>query len=293
MFDVLTSQRLINADPAVFTRSYGNLAFEFGHRLAGHPLFDLDRLIELAEEMKRIPNGVVYNASRVAVGQRWDQTPKANRTVGETLRDIDHADGWIALKRADQFPEYRALLETCLDEMEEASGRNLKGLVKYRNCIIFVNSPNRITSYHIDREWNALLQIRGTKRVSVFDRTDRDVLPEDEIERFWTVDNNAAEWKPQFQDRARVFELTPGSALHIPINSPHWVQNGSEFSVSMSANFHIHDELLGYVYRANYWMRRAGLRPTPPGRSAWQDALKGRGYASLRSFGNYLRGRTS
>ena len=291
--DVLTRQKLIDADPTVFGRSYGNLAFEFGHRLVGHPLFELDRLVELAEEMTHIPDAIVYNTSRMDVGQRWDQTPKPEQSVVETLRDIERLDGWILLKRADHFPEYRALLEACLDEMEEASGRNLKGLVKYRNCSIFVNSPNRITNYHIDREWNALLQIHGTKRISVFDRTDRDVLTEDEIERFWTVDNNAAEWKPQFQDRARIFELKPGSALHIPINSPHWVQNGPEYSVSMSANFHIHDELLGYVYRANYWMRRVGLRPMPPGRSAWRDVLKGRGYASFRSVGNRLRGRTS
>lgn len=292
MLKSLTPLKLIDADPSVFTQSYGNVAFEFAHRLAGHPLFELDRLLELAEAMQLIPNGITYNTTSMGVGERLDQTPKPEQSVVETLRDIEHVDGWILLKRADHFPEYRELLEICLDEMEEASGRNLKGLVKYRNCSIFINSPNRITNYHIDREWNALLQIRGTKRISVFDRTDREVLTEDEIERFWTVDNGAAKWKSQFENRARVFELTPGSALHIPINSPHWVQNGPEFSVSMSANFHIHDELLGYVYRTNYWLRRVGLRPAPPGRSAWRDAIKGRGYASLRSVGNRLRGRT-
>jgi hypothetical protein len=34
------------------------------------------------------------------------------------------------------------------------------------------------------------------KTVSIFEPTDRDVLPEWEIEKFWEVDNNAATYKP-------------------------------------------------------------------------------------------------
>jgi len=283
----------IDADRASFEEAYGHRPFAFGHRLVGHPLFKRERLLELAEEMTHVPGGLVYNASDVAIGQRWDATPAPKRGVVETLRDIETANAWIALKRADHVPEYRELLESCLEEMQEACGAKLGDLVKYRNCIIFINSPNRVTNYHIDREWNCLLQIEGTKRVNVFDRSDREVLPEEEIERFWTVDNNAAVYKPQFADRAQVFEIGPGDAVHIPINAPHWVQNGPDVSVSMSANFHIHDALLGYVYRTNYWLRRIGLRPTPPGRSKFLDAIKGNGYNSVRTVANRLRGHSS
>ena len=278
-------------DPESFEELYGKRSFSFAHRLAGHPLFEMDRLLELAEAMLLVPNGYAYNCSQVGIGQRWDQMPKPNVGLVEALRDIETTDAWVQLNKAETVPAYRELLEACLDEMQQASGRDLSGLVKYRNCTIFINSPNRITNYHIDREWNCLLQIQGSKRVSVFDRSDREVLPEEEIERFWTVDNNSAIWKPQFEDRARVFELTPGTGIHIPINSPHWVKNGPEVSVSLSVNFHLHDKLLGYVYRANYWLRKAGLRPSPPGRSKWIDAVKGNSYASIRSLGNRLRGR--
>ena len=289
MLESSTPHRLIDADPTEFEAFYGRIAFDFAHRLAGHPLFELPRLIDLAKAMNEIPGGIVYNASKVDIGQRWDQTPKPKGDVIRTLREIDSADGWVALKRADHFPAYRALLDACLEEMEVASSRKLREFVKFRNCIIFVNSPHRITNYHIDREWNCLLQVRGTKRVSVFDRSDRDVLPEEELERFWTVDNNAAVWRPQFADRARVFDLEPGRGLHIPVNAPHWVRNGPDVSVSVSVNFHMHDALLGYVYRTNYWMRRMGLNPMPPGRSQWRDAVKGRGYATVRAIGNRIR----
>lgn len=285
-------QPILDGDRDSFERFYGERPFTFGHRLAGHPLFERERLLELAEEMTHIPNGVVHFSSQFEIGQRWDQTPTPTSDVVETLRNIGTGDSWILLKRADHIPEYRKLMQDCLDEMQAACGKDLSGLVKYRNCSIFISSPNQVTNYHMDREWNCLLQIAGSKRISVFDRRDRDVLPEEEIERFWTVDNNSAVWKPQFEDRAEAFDLTPGRGLHIPINSPHWVQNGPEVSVSLSANFHLHDALLGYVYRTNYWLRRCGLRPTPPGRSKWLDTAKGNGYAAVRTFGNRLRGRS-
>ncbi len=289
MLRELPIQNLIDTES--FQELYGHRPFSFSHRLAGHPLFGMDRLLELAEALTHISKAYSYNCSQAGIGQRWDEMPTPKIGLIDALRNIETADAWVQLNKAETVPAYRELLESCLDEMQRASGRDLSGLMKYRNCTIFISSPNRITNYHIDREWNCLLQIQGSKRVSIFDRNDREVLPEREIERFWTVDNNSAIWKPQFEDRARVFELTPGEGVHIPINSPHWVKNGPEVSVSLSVNFHLHDRLLAYVYRSNHWLRRAGLRPTPPGRSKWLDLAKGNGYASIRSLGNRLRGR--
>ena len=286
-----SSAAWIETAPDAFGESYGQKAFSFRHRLADHPLFRLERLVELARILDKVPNGIVYNSSSVSVGQRWDQTPKPELNAVETLRNIESTNGWVVLKQADHDPEYRALLDACLDEMEAACGKTLRDLVKRRNAIVFVSSPNRITNYHIDREWNSLLQISGTKRVSIFDRADREVLPEEEIERFWTVDNNAAIWKPHLEDRARVFDLGVGDAVHIPVNSPHWVKNGPQVSVSLSVNFHLRDTLLGDVYRVNYWLRRAGLNPKPPGRARWLDAAKRTSYGSARTIRDLVRGR--
>src|SRR5438270_332982 len=83
--------------------------------------------------------------------------------------------------------------------------------------IIFITSPLRVSSYHIDRECNFLLQIRGAKTIHVFDQNDREVLSEQELESFWTVDNNAAVYKPQLQNRANSYLLQPGCGVHIPV----------------------------------------------------------------------------
>jgi hypothetical protein len=268
------TEPLLEADADVFRRSFDRESFAFRHRLSDHPLFESERLLELAKTMARDPRDVYYDAGEVGIGQRWDQTPVCDVPVDQLLHRIETAGAWIILRRAEIDPEYAAVLDRCIEEIGEMAGLDFSKIMKLRNAIIFINSPNRVSTYHIDRECNSLLHIRGTKELHVFDREDREVLPEVEIERFWTVDNNAAVYKPELENRATVYHLEPGSAVHIPVNCPHWVQNGPEVAVSISINFHYHDRLLADIYRANHWLRRLGGAPTPPRRSPLVDGLK-------------------
>ncbi|MGC2250070.1 MAG: hypothetical protein WA626_05315, partial [Acidobacteriaceae bacterium] len=61
--------------------------------------------------------------------------------------------------------------------------------------------------------------MHGKKTIHIFDQNDRQVLTEPELERFWSVDNNAAIYKKDLQSRATSFVLEPGKAVHIPINA--------------------------------------------------------------------------
>jgi hypothetical protein len=275
-------QPWLAADSAVFAANFDRKPFAFEHRLAHHPLFAPERLLQLAQQMAQDPNDVYYDAGNIRVDQRWDQTPACDLPIDVLLNRIETAGAWVILRHAEKDPDYAELMDACMDEIETLSGFDLRRVSKLRNAIVFVNSPHRVSSYHIDRECNCLLQIRGSKTVHVFDRDDRDVLSATEIERFWTVDNNAAVYKPHLESRARVFELAPGCAVHIPVNAPHWVRNGPEVSVSLSINFHYKDALLADVYRANYWLRRIGLRPAEPRNSAARDAIKSKLYGSAR-----------
>lgn len=279
---MISKESWLVAKTDAFAANFDRKPFAFAHRLADHPLFAPERLLKLAQQMANDPRDVYFDAGDVRVDQRWDQVPACDLPIDVLLNRIETAGAWVILRRAEADPEYAVLLDACMDEIEDLSGVDLRRVSKLRNAIIFISSPNRISSYHIDRECNCLLQIRGTKTVSVFDRDDRDVLSEAEIERFWTVDNNAAVYKPDFQNRAHVFDLAPGCAVHIPVNAPHWVRNGPEVSVSLSINFHYKDALLADVYRANYWLRRIGLRPAQPRHSHMRDALKSTLYSSAR-----------
>jgi hypothetical protein len=159
-------------------------------------------------------------------------------------------------------------------ELQEFTGLNLERVMKVQEVILFITSPKRITTYHIDRECSLLLQIQGDKHISIFDRNDREVLSEEEIERFWSVDHNAPRYKPELQHHATVYELRPGNGVHIPVNAPHWVQNGDNISVSLNVNFQYRDTMRANLYRLNFLLRKMGLRPTPPGASPARDKVK-------------------
>jgi len=268
-----TTGSIIQCDSVQFREQFNRYSFEFGHHLSGHRLFQIPRLIELAKRLTGT-GSVYYDAGEIQVGQRWDQSPPGTHSIDETIRRIQDAGAWIILRRAEQDPEYGAVLEECMAEVQTLLGKDLKKEMLVQDAIVFITSPRRVTAYHIDRECNFILQIHGNKDISVFDQKDRDVLPEEEIERFWMVDNNAAIYKPQYQDRAKVYRLTPGKAIHVPVNAPHWVKNDNNISVTLSVNFQFRETFPAHVYRANYMLRKLGLSPTPPGKSGTRDAVK-------------------
>jgi hypothetical protein len=53
-----------------------------------------------------------------------------------------------------------------------------------------------------------------------------------------------------------------------------WVKNDNNISVSLSINFEWKDESLCNVYRGNFFLRKMGITPRPPGRSPVLDAVK-------------------
>jgi len=260
----------------LFRANFNRTGFAFQHSLASHPLFRLDRLMELARETQQSrPGDLYYDAGQdVGINQRWSEIAKPRFSAADAIGRIENCGAWIVLKRADKDPEYKVVLDQCMQELEDLSGISINKVMKIREVIMFVTSPKRVTTYHIDRECSLLLQIQGDKQISIFDRNDRTVLPERDIETFWSVDANAPRYNPALQDRASVYELTPGSAVHIPVNCPHWLQNGDNISVSLNLNFQYRDSLRANIYRANFLLRQLGLDPKPPFESAALDRVK-------------------
>jgi hypothetical protein len=266
---------MLNLRPELFQSSFNRQHFILNHELTGQPLFELPRLIELARDTaEKRPTDLYYDAGVTDLNERWGTSP-AQFPVDETIRRIDEAGAFIILKRAETDPAYAKLLDRCMSDLLQVSGRELEKRMRRREVIIFITSPRRITTYHIDSETNFLLQVHGEKDISIFSKYDREVLPEEEIERFWAVDNNAAVYKPQLQGHADVVRLVPGNGVHIPVNAPHWVQNDDNISVSVSINYHSYDSEYAHLYCTNYYLRRKlGINPTPPRQSVLLDALK-------------------
>lgn len=276
----------LRIDPHDFAEGFNVRQFPVTHSLAENPLFSLPNLLSLAERVAGVARSEVYYDLGVTdVGQRWSSTPPA-ATLRATLERINAAGAWIDIKSAELDPPYARVLDCCIGDLLAISGPELKRKMRRTQMAIFITSPNRLSTYHIDSECNFLLQIRGRKQISIFDKFDREVLPEEEIERSWTVDTNAALYKPHLQNRADVVMLSPGMGVHIPVNAPHWVQNGDDVSVSAAILFHWWNSEYANVYAANYCLRqKLGLHPRPPRESAVTDLVKqplGAAFSRLR-----------
>ncbi len=271
----IDAETWIDADKAEFRRNFNRQSFELRHRLSQHPLLQLPSLMQLAERtVRQRPADLYFDMGTIEIGQRWDSVPTKTFSATAALEQIHKSKAWFIFRAAQRDPEYASLLHHGLSEFKALIGPTIDSQIRQEDIIIFVTSPNRVTSYHIDRECNFLLQIQGTKTLYVFDREDREILPEEEIERFWAVDNNAAVYKPQFQNRARTYKFSPGLGVHIPVNCPHWLQNDDNVSVSLSINFQFRDSTRADIYRANYFIRQLGFKPSPPGLDPRKDRLK-------------------
>lgn len=270
---------LFEFDADLFRTHFDRRPFKINHQLPGHPLFALERLVELAQTLPE--SRVEYNAGNVAVNQDPKRTPRTGLSIVETIRRIEEHQSWMVLKNVERDPEYAALLDACLDEIRPHSEPLSPGMNR-REGFIFITSPNSITPFHIDPENNFLLQIRGPKYVSLFDKFDREVLSEGEIEACVLGSPRNLFLKEEHRSRGEQFELLPGDGLHFPVFAPHWVQNGAEVSISFSITFRTEaSNRRESLYRLNRKLCGWGLKPTPVGAAPIRDTLK---YGVIRTL---------
>lgn len=261
---------LVDLDSSRFVADFNRRPFPIRHDLVAHPAFELERLVELA---RRIPeSNVEYNAGDLPLSQDPTTTPHTGLSIEETIRRIRDCRSWMVLKRVELDETYRRILDDCLDQVQpHAPG------MRTRRAFVFISSPGSVTPYHIDHEYNFLLQIRGTKKMSIFDPS---VVSEKEIERFYRGEHRNLTLDERIADRARVFELQPGDGVHVPVNAPHYVLNGPEPSVSFSITFRTPEgDRRSAVYRVNDRLRALGLSPRPVGATPIVDRAKYVAYA--------------
>ena len=284
--DRSVTERLLSIDEVEFLQKFHRQPFLIQHDLCQHPLFALPRLLELAKTLPE--DQIEYNAGQLPVNQDQSKTPRNGLSVEETIRRIEECQSWMVLKSVEADPDYHALLHACLAQVKPLSDLICPGMMNAQ-AFIFLTSPNSVTPYHIDPEHNFLLQIRGSKKVSLFDGRDRSLVTEEDLERFYGGKVRNMTLPDSHKDKAWRFHLKEGFGLHFPVTYPHWVQNGPEVSISFSITFRTPDlDRRRTLYTINRLLRARGLTPTPPGVSAWRDTLKYHACRGLRKLGAVL-----
>jgi hypothetical protein len=85
--------RLLHLDPARHGRKLDRMHFAFDHGLAGHPLFDIEKLLYLARTTAETRlHDIYYDAVHVEAGSRWSEIPVCDFSVTDALRRIQHCD---------------------------------------------------------------------------------------------------------------------------------------------------------------------------------------------------------
>jgi hypothetical protein len=273
----IPSKHIINSNGEDFRQNYNCSPFMFSHNLEGHPLFKLPRLVELADtlskkEGQRKPR---CHVSDTRVDYKLCGDAQIKEQVVEAIANIEKSDSWVLLFSVQGDPEYAALLEQIIVELEERTGKPLRQEITWLDAYIFIASPHAVTSYHIDHESTFLFQIQGDREANIFSPSDRQILSEEEIENYFLGNLDAANYKAENQSKAYVYPLTPGKGVHHPVLAPHCYKNGDRPSIALGVHFCLRSyDLRSRVYQVNYFLRKVGLKPTPPGQSMFRDYPK-------------------
>jgi hypothetical protein len=263
-------------DAEIFRAGFNRKPFIIAHDLVNHPLFTLPQLVNLS---KRMPaHHVKYNAGAIPIDTALYKGPQTGLSVEETIRRIEECRSWMVLKWVQEDPDYGAVLNRCLDEVQALSEPLDPGMCK-REAFIFVTSPSSTTPYHMDPEYSFLLQIKGTKSVYILDGS---TLSEKELERYYSAGIDPV-FTEACREKAMRFDLEPGLGLHFPVTVPHWVETHDEYSISFSITFRTAaSERRSVVYDVNDSLRRRGVDPTPYGQSALRDSVKFHAFRTAR-----------
>jgi hypothetical protein len=259
-----------------FAERFDRRPFGFSHNLHTLDLFRFDSLLGLGQKYAAAPRDYFVAAAAASAATQFESVPHGQCPVEEALKRIDSAAVRVLLKRPENHDvRFRQLLDTLFEQVMALRG-GLKGerVVRLESAV-FVTSASSITPCHFDPEIAFFAQIEGHKNYHVFAPAS---MSEAELEGFYrrgVVSIAQVDLLTRNPKLENVFPLKPGDGHHQPQNSPHWVETGAKRSISYSFVFETDVSRARNRTRAcNYFLRRAGIQPAPPGTRPTADAAK-------------------
>jgi hypothetical protein len=186
---------------------------------------------------------------------------------------LHNANAWLTLLMVEDDPGMAEIMNAHLDQLEAGvtakQGKRVK--LRKRVAFVFVSSPNSVTPVHFDIEHSLLMQVSGSKTVSI-GRFESDAARRHEFNRYWEGSHGRIEDLPPQEAE---YTMTPGRAVYIPPGTPHWVHNGPDISLSVTLTYFTAATVReNRVENFNAHLRRRHMNPRDPGRSATVDTAK-------------------
>lgn len=252
------------------------------HNFSQHPLLQLDQLESLAQRL--LPRGqcrfIAPGATQESEFVHHPESPDG-RSLSEVFKNITLPGSWVALYNAETDPQYAELVNQALSSVETLITQDQPGIFSPQ-AFIFISAPPSVTPFHIDRENNFWLQIRGRKIINVWDCSDRDIISAPTVENF-IIDKSLDGVKLNEEIFLKAFEWDLGETegVYFPSTSPHatrtteeWVSPGNEISISIGFVFYTDKTRKdAYIHSFNRLLRKMHIQPKFPGNSKF-DGLK-------------------
>lgn len=266
-------------DPGQFSlRNFGPIRHDFQH----HGLMQLPRLAQLARDL--MPSRQCRFAAKPLTQTsefHHVSRPPDGLGIDEVFERIAEPGSWVALYNVQTDPVYAGFLRqviACAQPLLAAEGVDVLHITGF----IFLSAAPAFTPFHIDRENNFWLQIRGRKILTAFDHRDRGLVPAARVEDFIVHGSlEGVTLSDAGRARGRVFEVGPGDGVYFPSTTPHMTEtpvaaSGTpNMSISIGVNFYTdRTRRHARVHQCNRVLRGFGVQPTEPGISAWRDSWK-------------------
>jgi hypothetical protein len=266
---------LLELAPHTLKAAYNRKPFLVGHQLADHPLFALDQLFALC---RRLPaEQMLYRVAAIP-GDVPLETSYDNYKHGLVLDDVlerfEAHQAYLCINNPEHDAAYRPLIEGLLGEVA-AQTDALDPAMSWYSSYVFISAHDAVTPYHMDREMNFLLQIRGSKTVYLWDQDDDEIMSPAQKDHLLAHVGLRPPYQPSFESKATAYELVPGLGVHHPFIAPHRVHTGPSLSISLALTFRTRQsDMWTDAHRFNARMRRLGLHPHPVGRNHLVDHAK-------------------
>lgn len=281
-------------DAEEFRVNYNRKPFQFGHRLAGHPMLAIPELIKLA---RRLPAGNVHqHRAEVTMSDDFYNAAASHPTncaIEETMEGMEVVNSYVMLRNPGVDPAFGAFLRPLWEEIGVMVDSLDPGRSNHMS-FVFIASPWAVTPFHLDRVANFHMQIQGEKTIHLWNPADREVLTEEDLAHCVAEPRDFHPlFRPEFTARARPFRQRPGLGVHHPWGAPHAVENGSEVSISLAVTFRsaaMNRRM--ELHELNHRLRRRGFKPTAVGQSLWRDSLKSVVWGGYRRVQDTFRGKT-
>jgi hypothetical protein len=254
------------------------------HNFQDHPLMQIPRLAELAHAL--LPTQQCrFIVPGSEVDSKFDHRPQRHdgRNLDEFFSRIEEPGSWIALYNVQTNPAYAEFLREVTDSARHLIDPQQPGMFGVGG-FIFISAPPSVTPFHIDRENNLWLQVRGRKIINVWDHRDREVVAGADVDEFivsGVLDN--VRLKETHRARSREFNVGPGDGVYFPATSPHmtrtttdWVKPGDGVSISIGVVFYTpHTYRQATIHSMNQMLRRRlKIEPRPPNANGRGDFLR-------------------